>query len=136
MTEARLLRDDKSIYRHEARTPLGDFRRDDPRDLRFIVVYAGQQGSPEDSARRLRDREGIVYAWARDEGEAERMVERAREEGKLNVIVSPVQERRQLPPKPKGFHYNNLPHEFISSSGDGRIRDSCDERFDEGPHEP
>lgn len=84
-------------YRHTAKTDVGTFRTNFvERHYPFAVVYCGWDRLPEATSRRLAEKEGVCYGWARDERDAELMKRRAEGEGCLNVIIHEVA-IRELP---------------------------------------
>ena len=84
-------------YRHVAATDIGTFRADFvERRYPFAVVYCGWDGLPEATNRRLAEKEGICYGWARDAKDAERLKQHALDEGCLFVGITEVA-IRELP---------------------------------------
>ncbi len=92
--------DQVPTFRHEAKTPFGTFRSDFAgRQYPLAVVYCGWHDLPDATRRRLREREGICYGYARDMEHAQQLSDYAVGEGCLNVIIVKV-DVRQLPSRP------------------------------------
>lgn len=84
-------------FRHTAETPFGTFRTDFfGRRYPYAVVYCGWTALPEATQRRMKEQEGICYAWAHDEAGAQDLVVAAKAAGLANVIVAPAHVR-ELP---------------------------------------
>jgi hypothetical protein len=80
-------------YRHTATTEFGTFRSDFiERQYPYAVVYCGWKDLPEATARRVADKEGACYGWAKDLAHAELLKRQAAECANVTIVETSIRE--------------------------------------------
>jgi hypothetical protein len=75
-------------YRHTVTSEYGNFRADFfGQQYPFAVVYCGFKDLPEVTVRRLKEKDGILYGWARNDDHAGLLAHEALMVGALNIQV-------------------------------------------------
>ncbi len=75
-------------FRHTAETEYGTFRMDSIIRYPFAVVHCGWKSLPKTTKRRLTDKEGVCFGWAKSKHDADMLVKTAIESECVNVIVA------------------------------------------------